>query len=254
MINKLVHGLVIGVALIIPGMSAGTAILLLGFYQEFIEDLSRFNFRPYLIHIPGALVGIFAGVRVIGFLLESYELYLNAFLLGVLVVSVGPVLYYNRPLHLRLVNILWGAAGFAAAWFYLCRPGGSVTDLFTGSLSGFFLAGSLAGATMLIPGVSGSAALIIINMYDDVILAVNAWYWPGLLVFLAGSLSGIFFLARIISSLYRRYRSAVSLFLAGLILGSTRIVFPEQINGGVFLAAVTGALIILFFSRPRNQC
>src|SRR5690554_2881896 len=105
---KLLQGLAVGMALILPGISAGTAILLLGFYHEFIRDLSRLHLRPYMLQILPAVAGAFLSVKAVGFLLEHYALYLNAFLFGMLVVSVRPVFLYSGTPRWRPLPVMLG--------------------------------------------------------------------------------------------------------------------------------------------------
>jgi len=46
LIVQFFQGIAIGIALILPGLSAGTVILILGFYKQFIDDLSSFRLSP----------------------------------------------------------------------------------------------------------------------------------------------------------------------------------------------------------------
>jgi putative membrane protein len=251
-IRKFIQGIAIGVAFVLPGLSAGTVILLLGFYRKFLEDLSRVNLQPYLLHILGGAVGVLAGVRVIGYLMERATDLLMAFLLGALVASIRIVLAYNGKIKAAPVPLILSAAGFAITWFIVCEPSSGMTVLPPGSLFHFFLGGTVASATMLLPGVSGSSALIIMNLYDDVIIAVNQWQWLKLSVFTAGLMTGLFGLARLLSALYRRYSTAVSFLLSGLILGSTRALLPLPVKPGVAAAVLAGALLVIYFGGRKT--
>ena len=249
--HKFIQGIAIGVAIVLPGVSAGTVILLLGFYRKFLEDLSRLNLQPYLPHLLGGAAGALAGVRVIGFLMERAEDLLFAFLLGALVASIRIVFSHGGKLRITPVSLILGAAGFATAYFFIRMPSTGPALLPPGSLLHFFLGGTVASATMLLPGVSGSSALLIMNLYDDVVIAVNNWQWLNLAVFLAGFPIGLFGLARLLSSLYRRHGTAVSFLLAGLILGSTRALLPSRFTPAVLAAAAAGVLLVFCFGNRR---
>lgn len=56
MFINFLKGMAIGTAFILPGISAGTVVLLLGFYKQLIEDFSALRLRPYLPHICGGAV------------------------------------------------------------------------------------------------------------------------------------------------------------------------------------------------------
>jgi putative membrane protein len=251
-ILKLVQGAFIGVALILPGLSAGTVILILGFYRSFIDDLSALRIRPYLPMLFGAALGVLAAVYVISYLLMHYNTAVMAFLFGMLLASVPAVVEYRRGERIRPWPLLLGIAGFLVTWFIVCEPSNTFTVLPPGGSFHFFLGGALASATMLLPGVSGSSVLIIMNLYDDVIHAITEWEWLKLAFLAGGFVVGLFGLARLLSALYRRFQVSVSFLLAGLILGSTRILLPVQLSLTFFLAAIAGALLVLFIIRRRK--
>lgn len=253
MINNLLQGLLIGVALVLPGLSAGTVILIFGFYRLFLDDLATLNFRPYLLHLAGAVAGALAAVYTVSFLLDNHNALILAFIFGMLIASVPVVLDLKRGLCLlKPLPMICGAFGFYLAWFVICEPNQTFTVLPPGGLFHFFIGGTLASATMLLPGVSGSAVLIIMNLYDDVINAVRHWEWLKLLFLVIGFLVGILGFARLLSALYRRYQLEISFLLAGLIAGSTRALLPLRFSFTFFSAALAGAALVYLLTRMRQ--
>ncbi|MEW5785476.1 MAG: DUF368 domain-containing protein [Bacillota bacterium] len=252
-IQKLMQGMAIGMAFVLPGLSAGTVILIMGFYRRFIEDLSRVNLKPYIPHLFGCAAGAYAGVKIIVYLMLHFSDLLMAFLLGMLVASVRTVLIQSKTVRFTPAALLLAAAGFGATWFVLCDPSSGFALLGPATPVHFLLGGALASATMLLPGVSGSAALIMLNFYDNVLMAVNNWQWLNLAFFAAGTAIGLFGLARVLTAVYRRFESEVSLLLAGMILGSTRALLPEHVTIGVIVSALAGALLVICLSRPRRE-
>lgn len=246
------QGIAIGIAFILPGLSAGTVILLLGFYEQFVGDLACFRLKPYLPHLCGAAAGALAGARAVGYLLEHHHDLLSAFLLGMVLASVRPLLApegkITRP---GPWSVLAALAAFAAAWFVFSNPAPGWTALPAGSHHHFFIAGAFAAATMILPGISGSSTLVMMNLYDEMIAAVNSWEWLKLAVFSAGGLLGIFVLARLLAALYRRYRETVSLVLVGLLLGATRSLLPSAFSAAVLIGALAGGALVLLLSSPR---
>jgi putative membrane protein len=254
LLHKILQGAFIGVALILPGLSAGTVILILGFYRKFIDDLSNFRLRPYLPMLLGILAGVLAAVYAIRYLLDNYAALIMGLLLGLLLASIPAVLNYSRgKLKLKLWPVLLAAGGFYLTWFIICDPSQTFTVFPPGGPLHFFIGGTLSSATMLLPGVSGSSVLIIINLYDDVIYAVTHWQWLKLAYLAAGFVVGLFGLARLLSALYRRYQTAVTFLLAGLILGSTRVLLPEKISLTFILAAIVGAVLVLYLTLWRRK-
>jgi putative membrane protein len=89
------------------------------------------------------------------------------------------------------------------------------------------------------------------NLYDDAIFAITNWQWAKLVILAAGFTLGLFGLARLLSALYRRYQTAISFLLAGLILGSTRALLPTHLSITLIIAAACGALVVLLITRKR---
>jgi putative membrane protein len=254
---NILKGAAIGIAFVLPGISAGTVILVLGFYKQFVDDLSSFRLLPYLPHLLGGAAAALAGVKIIGYLLENCRDLLLAFILGLLIASLRVILFQDgKAVRLSAIGIILSAASFLTAWFIFGSPSPGWTALPAASYLHFAAGGIIAGATMILPGISGSSSLVIMNLYDDVIYAVNHWEWLKLAVFSAGALLGIFILARLLSALYRRHQDTVSLALAGLVLGSVRSILPSAFSIPVALAALTGAAAVLALTihqRPKTD-
>jgi len=248
-IVKLLQGLLIGIAFILPGLSAGTVILIFGFYRQFLDDIAVLRLKKYWPMIAGAAVAALAGVYTIGYLLEHFDKPLMAFLFGMLLASVTAVVDIRRGMRIQPLPLLFAAAGFALVWFVVCEPTNTFTVLPPGGLLHFFIGGTLSSATMLLPGVSGSAVLIIINLYDEAIYAISNWQWLRISALGAGFIFGLLGLARLLSALYRRYQSEVSYLLAGLILGSTRALLPASFNLTFIVLAICGSLLVLYITN-----
>ncbi len=255
MIIKLLQGAFIGLALVLPGLSAGTVLIILGLYRRFLEDVSAFKLAAYLPLASGAVAGGLGGVYVVSYLLTSHSFLVRAFLLGMLLASVPLVLgWHSKKISLPgAQSALLGIGGFVITWFYICEPARTFTVLPPGGPLHFFLGGTLASATMILPGISGSSILIIMNLYEDVIHAVSSWQWLKLAYFSSGFLAGFFILARLLSALYRRYMEEISFLLAGLILGSTRILLPGRVTPLFLVLAAAGAFVVLYFSRRQER-
>lgn len=251
MIKNIFKGILIGIALVLPGLSAGTVILMMGFYRTFIEDLSRLQLKPYLTIFIGAVVGALISVYAVGYLLERFNSLIMAFILGMLVASIPAVINYHRGSRVKLMPFIFAAAGFVITWYIVCDPSNTFTVLPPGGNFHFLIGGALSSATMLLPGVSGSAVLIIMNLYDDVIFAISNLQWIRLLFLALGFVVGLFGLARLLSALYRRYQTEISFLLGGLILGSTRALLPLSFTFTFFIFALTGALLVLYLTRRR---
>jgi len=90
----------------------------------------------------------------------------------------------------------------------------------------FFLAGFVAIAAMLLPGLSGSLVLLLTGMYFSVLRAINNHNLFLIGIFCLGCGLGLLLSARAISWLLERHFSTTMAFLAGLMLGSLYQLWP----------------------------
>lgn len=243
------QGIVLGFVIVMPGMSGGTALIILGIYTRLVRDLARFKLIPYLPLIGGLVLGIYLGSVAFARLLIYYRDITAAFFLGVILVSIK-VIIEGRPV-LRASSIFAMVIGFIAGYLMSGEPIGMVGET-EASHYLLFSGGAIASAAMLIPGVPGSAVLIVMGIYDDMLFYVNELNLVPLFIFGAGGLAGIFLLARFLAKFYEHHQNLLSFLFAGLIGGSVRILLPQTLNPGVLVALLAGALLVWYWSDKRT--
>ncbi len=242
--KSFLQGVALGVAIVLPGLSGGTAAVVMGIYRQLIEDFSSFRWRPHLMLAGGAALGVLGGARATGWLLERAPALLSAFLLGVVLASAW--LVFRRQGRPGAGGLLAWAAGVALAVAVAREPlaagagdGGSAQPAFV------FVGGAVASAAMMLPGMSGGTILIMMGLYDDMLTALNALNLPVLAVFVTGAMLGVFVVARLVARLLVRYPVTTGFFLAGMILGSARAVLPGGVDVPELLAFAAGVGVVL---------
>ncbi|MEW5921010.1 MAG: DUF368 domain-containing protein [Bacillota bacterium] len=245
-LHNVMRGIVLGFVIVMPGMSGGTAIVILGLYGRLISDLARLRIAPHLPLIAGLVFGIYLGGVAFARLLIFYRDITAAFFLGVILVSVKVILKDRPALH--TVNLLALLAGLTAGYLMAGEPLGLIEGAKVNPFL-LFSGGAISSAAMLIPGVPGSAVLIVMGIYDDMLFFVNDLNIPSLLIFGCGGVVGIFVLARLMAKYYERYQDFLSFLFAGLIGGSLRILLPQVLNLGVVVSLLAGALLVWYWSE-----
>lgn len=238
------QGVALGVAIVLPGLSGGTAAVVMGIYRQLIEDFSSFRWRPHLLLAGGAGLGVLGGARATGWLLERTPGLLSAFLLGVVLASAW--LVFRRQGRPNAAGLLAWAAGVAVAVAVAREPLAAGTPSGAAAQPGFvFLGGAVASAAMMLPGMSGGTILIMMGLYDDMLAALNGFNLPVLAVFLGGAVLGVFGVARLVAGMLARHPVVTGFFLAGMILGSARAVLPGGVDVPEVLAFAAGAGLVL---------
>lgn len=255
-------GLAVGSADVVPGVSGGTVALILGIYEELIDNLRRLSSRellralargrlgeafrlaggPFLLALVagiGTAVALFA--RLIRWLLTHQQMLVYSFFFGLILASAALV---GQRVH-RWTPPLWSAlAASAVAAFWLVGLSPAQTPE-----AGWFvlLAGALAICAMILPGISGAFILVLLGKYEYVLSALAEGRWGVLLLFAAGAAAGLLSFARLLGWLLERRRDLTLALLTGFMLGSLRKVWPwaAEVPAPTWLSATGGTALAL---------
>ncbi len=240
-----------GTADIVPGVSGGTVALVLGIYDRLIANI-RLGARGLRQLLTADFDGFGATVR------EIEWVWLVSLLGGILlaVVSLASVLERlldEQPIEMAglflglIVGTIW------VAWHMIDRVDGVAIALMLGVGTGmvlllglrsdteaaddaaeivtepawvFFGAGAIAICAMILPGISGSFILVLLGMYTEVLGAVNDRDIASLGAFAVGCVVGLALFSTLLNWLLQRYHSWVLAAMIGLMIGSTRVLWP----------------------------
>ena len=240
-----------GSADIVPGVSGGTVALVLGIYDQLIRNISQGAHalkqlltrdvaggidtlkRIEWVWLFTLLGGIFAAIialsSVIETLLHEQPIRMSALFLGLILGSIW--------VAVRMLDNVDGISialmlGIGATMFLLLglRSDTEVADtaleVVTEPWWVFFLAGAIAICAMILPGISGSFILVMLGMYTEVLGAVNDRDFGVLIAFMLGCVVGLALFSTLLNWLLERYHRWVLAAMIGLMLGSTRVLWP----------------------------
>lgn len=251
---RFLKGMLVGLVVIMPGMSGGTMLLAIGLYEKLMRDFARIRILPWVPFFIGLGTGIMLSGILLTRLLQRYELVILAFLFGCILASVRPVLgEYRTPSVKRIVVLIIGLAlGFLLASL---SDFGVMDDPVPPNAVFLFIGGAISSAAMVLPGVPGGSILIIMGLFDDIMLAVSRFDWFMLSIYGAGSLLGIFALSNALDKLYSRYKATLSWLFVGLIIGSSVMLIPETVESilGFLLIAATGFTLVWKWDKSTSD-
>ncbi len=271
-------GMLMGIADLVPGVSGGTIALIAGIYQRLINAIASVNLANLKLLFSGQikaawqrvdgwfLVAVFTGIlsaiflfaSLIKFLLETHSVLTWSFFFGLILASAVFLILSNRSTV--WMNWLLLVLGIALGYFLSSQ---TIVILPTGLL-GVFLAGMIAICAMILPGVSGSLILILLDKYHVLITAVEDQDWTTLFIFAGGCVIGLLAFSRFLKWLLARHYTATIYTLAGLMLGTLFKVWPwkntladnnisplthpePQLIPAVALILIAGILVWLLF-------
>lgn len=258
-----IKGIAMGAANKVPGVSGGVVAFVVGFYEEFIYSLQKFNYKALLLFINGRfrsflqyinykfisllilgmVISYFSVSKLLDYLIEKFELYVWATFFGMI---IGSIYYMGRDLKIKSNSqiaflILGTVSGILISFL---EPATQNDNLWF-----VFFCGIVSVSGMTLPGLSGSFILILMGNYVLLLVdSVNALYdtisdviqWDFsffedagrvrllqiLAVFTAGSVFGLVSLSHVLGYLLKHFRANTFAMIIGFITGSLGVVWP----------------------------
>ncbi len=283
-IKDFVKGVLMGVVNVVP-VSSGTIALVLGVFERFINAVKALNpknfkylfkgevtefgrrtdFHFFITILAGIIVGMVFTSIFLKSALKSYEVYVWAFFIGLIIASVINVMKSIEKVSVKNIIIL--LIGFGISFLLSIHLNPESNDSFWY----LFICGIVGATGMVVPGISGSHLMLLMGNYELIVTqAIPAMTRASsfmfgfriLLPFFLGSIVSIVIFSYLLSWLMKEFRNETLSALSGFMLGSLPVVYPwkepaadmleyvfhpPQINGEFFVAvfmAVIGAVAI----------
>ena len=280
-----------GAADIVPGVSGGTIALVLGIYDRLIhnirtgahglKDLLTGNLADFKktigdiewVWLITLLVGILAAVASLSSLLkrllDDEPVAMAGLFLGLTIGTIWIALHLLDRIDAVDVAIVLGV-GLALFLALGLRSDTEVADnaveVVTQPFWIFTLSGAVAICAMILPGISGSFILVMIGMYTEVLGAVTDRNLPILAAFVIGCVAGLALFSTLLNWLLENHRNRVIAAMIGLMVGSTRVLWPwpkgtqtttlSSPSGEVVLPivlAVVGCAVVVLIERVSSR-
>ncbi len=233
-----------GAADVVPGVSGGTMAYILGIYGALLDAIKSFDviwlkacvrldisaalrlahFQFLIPLVLGIFLAIMFFTRVVP--LPTYIVTDPEWVYGLFFgLIIGSILMLQRQIVMRnissvlplLVGIMIGISINSlvptttpdAAWFV-------------------FISGALAITAMILPGISGSFILLILNKYAYVFDAIGRFDFLVIVPFALGAITGLLVFSRILSYLMHQHHQTMLLIINGFLITSLWKIWPFQ--------------------------
>ena len=233
-----------GTADVIPGVSGGTIAFILGIYKELINAIKSFDqvwlkavvkldiknifSHPHLSFLVPLLTGIICALlfftRIVPLpklLLDYPEQIYGLFfglIAGSIIILFQDMVMFSRKLAIPLI------AGILSGYFVF-----NLVPLETPEAWWFiFVSGVLAICAMILPGISGSFILLILNKYVYIFNAIGYFEFKVIVPFALGAVTGLAVFSRVLSWLLKSFYQATVTFIIGLLIASLWVIWPFQ--------------------------
>ncbi|WP_267639827.1 DUF368 domain-containing protein [Haloarchaeobius amylolyticus] len=287
-------GFMMGAADTVPGVSGGTIALITGIYERLIEAITAFDPRdlrhvlrvheesgrtalrdlfyrvdaPFLVILGlGIATAVITLSRVLHSAIQQYPALVAAFFFGLIAAS-AVVLYrevdVSTPSRLAVATV-----GIVLAASVTLLPKNALGH----SSPVVFVSGAIAVSAMVLPGVSGSFFLVVLQQYEymtgtlkrfvdgSLSLVSGGELQPVLesgtvvVTFCTGMVIGLLSMSRLIDWALDNYRAGTLTFLVSLMVGGLAVPFEEILAkgnlssgeslAGIVIVALVGGFLVL---------
>lgn len=253
--NRFIKGIIVGIGKIIPGVSGSILAISLGIYEESIKAINNLLKYPrdsikYLFPIGvGIVVSIIFFSKIIICLLNIFYVPTILFFLGLILGSVKDILKEIKVKYIPFTFICF------VLIVLLCKSSDNQLFISNNYLYIYMIfIGLIDAATMVIPGVSGTAVLMMLGCYNMLIEVISdltnvnhlIYNFSIIIPFLVGMIIGIFLFVKIIQILLTKYSSQTYSAILGLLIASCLFLFKSTLNTDyTTLEVIIGLLLLL---------
>lgn len=245
-------GFITGSVMAVPGISGGSAAMVIGVYDDLLRAVSRCFSEPRR-NIPlllrfalGGILGLFLMAGAISWLLTTQaEVPVRFLFLGAVAGGIPAIFRKAGVRRLNASGLVLILSGAAAVLLLASFPEG----LFTPGERGFadmalqFTGGMLLAAALVLPGISASHFLYMLGIYDAVMEKLSTLDLIPLLPLAAGTVLGLFLTARLIETLFQRHQAGTFLVILGFMLASLRELIPRGAEPWQILTGIPCILV-----------
>ncbi len=262
-------GFLIGLAIIVPGISGSTVAIIFKLYDQFLYAVGNLfkKFKQCFFFLLPIGIGMVLGV-VLGFFSVKKLVELLPFaivcLFAGLMCGAFPAVKdevkgsKHTPWRMTLFGLgllVPVLVGCLSAWLSVSGESGS-SDVFASvqwwQVLLALVIGYLFGVTQIVPGLSGSALLMAVGWFQSIMSSVSLTYWASNpAVFLiygglaVGVLAGIFTFSKLLTYVFGKARHTAYHLIVGLSLGSVLSMFCNGDMIGTYISWAQNGVNVL---------
>ncbi len=225
-------GFIIGLGKIMPGVSGSVLAICLGYYERIISSLSSIkhlkeDFLFFINIFLGILIAIILGSRVIKYFLDTNFIYTVSLFIGLMIPGIIPLFKEVNNKDLTPKMILLGILVLSILELFSIfsfKTSNIPTGNFLYNFISLIICGILDASATIIPGISGSALLLLVGYYNLIISSLaDPFKYQSIMVLIPfgiGMILGVIIISKLMSYLFKNYRTQTLVIIIALILFS----------------------------------
>ncbi len=238
----IIKGMIIGLGKIIPGVSGSLFALNLGLYERGIDSICNFfkNPKKNIIFLStvgiGILISIILCSKILNYMLLKYYVLTMFLFIGLLFGSIPSLIKRHKLKDIKqkmffIITFL----SMIIICFFNVKTEYIYSDNLLNNLY-VFLIGIIDAATMIIPGISGTAILMLMGSYQfflSIFINITSFNFECInivLYFSIGLFLGIIIVTKIMDYLLNKKPNIIYPIILGFSISSILILFIKTIT------------------------
>lgn len=230
--KDILRGIIVGLGKVIPGVSGSILAIGLGIYERCIN--SFFNITKdinniiFLLKILiGILISIIFGSQLLYYFFNNYFSYIIFIFIGLILGSIKDIRVLSKKKY-------WYISFISFVLLYSFSKINFNIHISNNIFFLYFLSGFIESVSSIIPGVSGTALLMSIKMYDKVLYIFSHIYTfynnlKVILPFSLGIVIGLIVSIKLVGIIIKKYKYQANNAILGITY-STIIIMIESVN------------------------
>ena len=256
-LKEILKGLFIGTGAILPGISSGVLCVVMGIYEDMIYRILNFfkNIKGNILFFTpiaiGSLISVVFISKFLLFFFNNYTIQTSYCFMGLILGCTPSIINYSihsdyscYKKHI-FINYLVLIFTFSISIYLLALEHTNIIvlkDSFT--FFEYIINGFLMSIGIVVPGVSNTIILMLLGNYNIYLSALSSFDLTVLIPMGIGVFIGCIIFLKIISFMFKNYKTLTYFSIIGFTTGSIFILFP----GFSFTIETLTAIIIMIFS------
>ena len=250
-INLFFKGILIGLGKIIPGVSGSVIAISLGLYENIIDSISTIykntkeKIKFLLPIFIGIAISIILGSRIILYFLNKCYFITMMFFIGLMSGGINPIFKQikdkqsKKNIMIMIIPII----------FFL------ILDILIKKVNieikfnyiSIFLLGIVEAIASLVPGISGSAIMMMLGVYDKILLILTSYaYIDKIIFFILGIVIGVIIISKLINYYLTNYKVESYYAIFSFCIFSIFIVFKNLLEIDLTFSNLLSGLILCY--------
>ena len=248
-----IKGLIIGIGKIIPGVSGAVLAIILKLYDRGLESIVNFFSNPkenilFLLKVGlGIITGIIFFSNIINYTLSNYYVCTMLLIIGLIIGGIPSILKEvdKKDYIYSIITIII----FTIISLLNINNNYVIKNNFTDYII-FFIGGIIETCGTVIPGLSSTALLLILGIYNQVILSISNISkliidYKVLLPFILGIISSLLIVSKLINLSLKKYKKKTYSIILGLLISSVIVLILKTFTNYILLLELLIGLIFM---------